>query len=617
MKVSKAVISNSNNNSMEANSMIKLTIISATSESFFYINKLTTRSLYKLLRENKFLPAESSGKTSCDVSEDGTLMAVSYKDIMLAVEVEFNATQEQEEEVYLVADPAKKAAAFSLSNYGLTSNFGIIASKEIFFMEYDEKEERMKRVGADIHTTDYLAQLDTREKRAAAKLARSKKFHDFAILKNHGINPENLNPELAELIAAQWLDRKAAPNSPLQNDEKEMVKVQVQRYNPESGHWYNAKTKVGLPMVEYFEAEEIFEFDNEGKISGVKMATNGQTAIAHVLENEYDLICVHNIQYIDKTTSELVFKAIDQRFIISGKCVNSSAYINGQNLIATQGHYNFTVNKSGEVVPQFQYFGYESLVDIGEGFFLMPAVEEESKASMDEKAYQEGIMYGTSKSTLAMDVESMAKEHIAAHKKEEEILKKIEEQTRYKAESERDSKADRRKEILASSLYHWAAVMEEDTHNARKNTKLQLELNEKFTAIKDQADELLEVLTVLKEETGKGFAYPSWKFIDLLAKQPKAKSSQAFADKVKKDVRDAIKAINDGEEFSQMHPNLVKEVIKTCQEARRLGLNLQINNKKVYFELLDIASIAQPSAKPRNGAVKNIDVADYYMTKKA
>jgi hypothetical protein len=625
--VTKSNVSLTATNNQEA-TMVKILV---NDSMVFVLEKFNSRVLYKFLRDTGFLPAESVGKTSSEATEDGKGLLVSFKDIEVTVDVEFDYVVEAEE-TFAVADPAKKAAA-SVSSYGLSTNFGILAKKEIFFMEKDEETGKSKMSGAEVHTGEYLSQLDKKEKKRAAQLAKSKEFYNLAIvseLKKLDVDVASLDKEVLALIAEQTLDLEKAPNAYLYNDSQDLVKVQVQRYNEKTGRWYNAKNRNGSPMVEFFPAEDLFEYDQDGRIVGMKMTEFGQTALANTVENDYDLICVHNYQYIDKETNELVFKSIDQRFIVSGYVVNSSAVIDGHQLEATMGISNWAMNitKSKgkiihqEVVKSFQFFGHDNLVDIGEGFYLMPSVDEVTGVDMQEAEFSDGIQTGTSVGTSAMATNQQAKDHIKAKREEEAELKKVALQARRNAQSKVDSKEYKLGLIRSSGLYQWALENQQLTFDARKNAKLQNDLNTKFQEMKDQCDDLLEVLALLKLETGRGFAHPSWIVINSLAKKPKRdsdkKANEVFASKVKKHIVENIAAINAGDlKVKGMDPELAAEIVAVCRASKGA---LTIKHKPTFFALADLAQtvrpVAQSVAKPRNGKVVEVDVADYCMSNK-
>ena len=117
----------------------------------------------------------------------------------------------------------------------------------------------------------------------------------------------------------------------------------------------------------------------------------------------------------------------------------------------------------------------------------MPNSEEMYGADIEEKEYNEGIMYGTSKATVGMSVNHMAKEHIAKENKEAEVLEKVVKQARRLSNGYKNTKEALFEEVKNSSLYHWALEMEELTFKARKDAKLQNELNAKFEAMADEA----------------------------------------------------------------------------------------------------------------------------------
>jgi hypothetical protein len=605
---------------MEA-TMIKLTVSGPNSLSVFFVEKFNTRSLYKLLRDEKFLPKESTGKTSSETSEEGGSMIVSFKDLKILVDVDFDIQTEEEE---MATVSKEKQASIPTCNYGLVSNFGLVTKQEACFMDYDDESGRYEMVGAEVHTAEYISQLDKKAAKRARKLAKSEELYKLNVvkeLKAINVNVDDLDSELVALIAEQALDLESAPNAFFKNDEQDMVKVVCQRYNPETDRWYNAKNKAGLPMTEFFPAENIFEYNEDGRIVGMKITEHGQTAIAHALESQYDLTCVKNYHYIDKDTNELVFKSIEQRFILSGKVINSDATIDGVQLEATLPISNWSVEgKDKQIVSKFQFFGFDNLHDIGEGFYLMPSSDENSVADLDEAAYQEEIMYGRSVGTKAMSVNDQAKHHIKSQKQEEENLGKIATQARRIAKTKISSKEAAKEEILKSGLYQWALENQERTFEARKNAKLQQELNAEFQAMASESVDLLEVLAVLKAETGKGFAHPSWTVINALAKKPKQDSEKAFAAQVEEHIRQNIDMINAGDlDIKHIDNELLAEIYAACLKYGKKA-KCWINNPEVAVKMRDRVQAFKPVAQKvksvTNGSVKTVDVADYYMSNK-
>lgn len=645
MKKSSNKVSNVSLTSKEA-AMVKLTISTATNLSVFYVEKFNTRSLYKLLRDEKFLPKESVSKTSSETSEEGKSVVVSFKDTQVLVDVDFDVETKEEE---MAIASKQKQASIPTCNYGVVTNFGLIAKQEAYFMEYDDESGRHSMVGAEVHTAEYISQLDKKAAKRARQLAKSKELYKLNVvkeLKEINVDVKDLDPELVALIAEQALDLESSPNAFLQNDEQDLVKVVCQRYNPKTDRWYNAKNRNGAPMVEFFPAELLFDYSEEGKIVGMKTMDHGQTAIAHLLESEYDLTAVHNYHYIDKKTNELVFKSIEQRFILSGKVINSDVTIDGDQLVATLPVSNWTVQeikrarlapikpvsvellmnsdfmmfRTHNIIPNFQFFGFDNLHDIGEGFYLMPSSDETTVADLDEALYQEEIMYGRSVGTKDMSVKDQAKFHIKATKQEDEKLEKIGTQARRIAQTKISSKEAAKEEILKSGLYQWALEHQELTFEARKNAKIQQELNAKFETMASEANDLLEVLAVLKAETGKGFAHPSWTVINAIAKKPKQDSEKAFAAQVEDHIRQNIDMINKGElDIKHIDNELLAEIYAACLKYGKKA-KCWINNPEVAVKMRDrvqaFKPVAEKSPRPANGSVKTVDVADYYMSNK-
>ena len=600
-----------NNNNKEV-SMVNLLISVSGRSTIITLAKLNSRNLYKALRDEKFLPSESVGKTSSEVAEDGKAIVVSYKDIEVEVQVLEDSVKATE--TFLEATPEQRAKA-SGQNFGVTSSFGIVAKGEIFFMEYDKEEDKSKMVGADVHTSAYLAQLEKRTAKRAEAIAKNKEFYNKEIIKDFkkaGVDVAQLEGELLQLVAESVLDLEETgrPSFTKENDEVPTVKVKVQRKSEKTGNWYNAK-EFGAAIEFNLFAEEIFDLDDEGNIIDVKYTEYGQTVLSNILEQKHDLTCVHSYNFYDKELKKFVFKVIDQRFVVSGKVINSKGRIGKEEIVATQDAFRYGIDEYGNIVESFQAFGFDNLLDIGEGFFLMPNSEEMYGADIEEKEYNEGIMYGTSKATVGMSVNHMAKEHIAKENKEAEVLEKVIKQARRLSNGYKNTKEALFEEVKNSSLYHWALEMEELTFKARKDAKLQNELNAKFEAMADEADDLLKVLEVLKAETGKGFAYPSYQVIKSLSRQPKVDSTEAFKKTVEQHIIENIELINKNEfDFEGAGTELIKEILETCRKAKDLKLDLTIKKKSIYFKMVDMVKpkkdVKAPATKVTHGQVKKI-----------
>lgn len=600
------------NNKLEA-TMVKVFASNGSRTSVIFIKSFNTHALYKALRDEKFLPSESVGKTSSVSIEEGKALTITFKDISVDVEVVFDVSAT--EEVFLTATAEQQASA-SGESYGLSTNFGLVAKGELYFVEFDGESKKAKMVGAEAHTGAYLAQLNKREQKRAARLAKSKDLHNLEViktLKKLDLDVASMDKELLALIAEQALDLETSPNAYLHNDGQDEVKVKVQRFNPESGRWYNAKTKDKRPMVTSFPVESVFEFDVDGRIVGMKINDFGQTAIAHSIEEDFNTTCVHNYHYIDKATNELVFKSIEQRFLISGKAVNSDAVIDGENLKVSEGSSQWTVNKEGEVVKQFQFFGYDDLVDVGEGFYLAPSEDELTGVDIENQEYSDGIVLGNSVCTASMSLNDQARSHIRSTKQEESELNLISKRESRGSNTRAGYKASVVKGIKESELYTWVLDRKEKTYKALKNAKLQAELNEEFNAMKDQAEDILECLKVILAESGSGYARPSWVVVNALASKPKKDEKKAseedFRSQVKKHILENIDAINNGSlDIAELHDEVVSEIYDVCKAGLKSGVS--IKDKAVALKMRDIAQKVKPVALPTKGSPRNSDVRD-------
>lgn len=622
-----------NNNKGESN-MTNLLISVSGRSTIITLAKVNSRNLYKALRDEKFLPAESVSKTSSETSEDGKAIVVSYKNI--EIEVQLLEESVEAEETFLEATPEQQAKIPG-RNFGVTSSFGIVSKGEIFFMEYDEEGDKSKMVGAETHTASYLAQLEKREKRRAYLFAKSQELFKTTVvkdLKKLNIDVESLDQELINLIAEQALDLEAAPNAPLKKDDQEVIKVQIQRLNEESGRWYNAKNRDGSLMVDYFPAEAIFDINENGHITGIRMTDFGQTLLAHTIEEDFGITCVHAYNYTDRMTGEVVSKVVQQRFMVSGMIINSNAVINEEQLPVTEANtawkvfpkislapISFDVASLADVtfrrstfyrvIPSFEFNGYNEIVDIGEGFYLVPSAADVTGADNEETQYQNGIITGRAVATSTMALNNEAKIHVKANRDEEAELNKVATQARRQAQTKKDLKTEKAKNVKESDLYKWAVEIQESTFKARKDASLQVELNEKFKAMADQADDLIEVLEVLKEETGQGFAYPSFQLISSLSKKPKNDSNKAFRETVEQHIIENIEFINKGEfNYEGTGVEVLKEILVTCRRAKAAKADLYIKNAKNYFKLENMVNealgIKKSVAKVSNGKVRKV-----------
>lgn len=633
---------NSINNTTEL-TMVKLLVSNGSRSSVIFLKALTTRSLYKALRDEKFLPVESTGKTSSESIEDGKALVVSFENITIDCEVVFDTVES--EEVFLVASPEAQAAA-SGNSYGLSTNFGLVSKGELYFMEFNEEVGSTVMVGAEVHTAAFLAQINKREVKRAAKIAKSKEIHNLEViktLKKLQVNVESMDKELLGLIAEQALDLETAGNAYLQNDSQDDIKVQVQRLNPTSGRWYNAKAPNGKPMVAFLSAEFLFEYDINGNAIGLKTMDHGQTAIAYTMEKDFDATSVHNYHYVDKQTNELVFRSIEQRFIISGKAINSDVSIDGSLLVATEPSLNWTVVQAqrscvssvssitteeiksakfvkfqnNKVVKQFQFFGYDNLVDIGEGFYLMPSVDETYGADIEAAEYSEGIVLGKSVATATMSLDEHARFHINTQREEKATLSKISVDESRRANTKVKTAKELSKELKQTELYSWVLDRKQKTFDALKSASLQAELNMDLTAMKDQASEILEILKVITAETGIGFARPSWVVVNALAKKPakdEKKASEAdFRASVKSHILSNIDAINNGSlAINELHDEVIAEIYDVCKAGFKAGVS--IKNKATAIQMREIAQKVKPvalpvSKGPEHSSVRNVKVS--------
>lgn len=603
---------------MEA-TMVNLFVSNGSRTSVINVKNFNTRNVYKALRDEKFLPSESVGKTTSEMSEDGKALVVSFKAISVEVEV-IEADIVSDNEVFLTATPEQQAAA-SGNSYGLSTNFGLVSKGELYFMEFDEDSKKSKMVGAECHTGAFLAQQTKREAKRAAQIAKSKEIHNLEViktLKKLKIDVKGMDKELLALIAEQALDLETAGNAYLHNDGQDEVKVQVQRFNPESGRWYNAKTRDGRSMSVFFPVESIFEYDVDGRIVGMKTMDHGQTAVAHTIEEDFGTVCVHNYHYVDKATNELVFKSIEQRFIVTGKSINSDAVINGEQLDTTEANTNWGVSRKKKVLyKRFRFNGYKNLTDIGEGFYLMPSEQELTGADLQSEEYSEGIVLGTSVGTATMSLDEQAKAHIKSEKQEAAHLNQISKDESRKANTKVKTPAELAKDLKATELYSWVMDRKEDTFKALKNAALQARLNLELTGMKDHAPEILEILKLIATETGSGFAKPSWIVVNAFAKRPakdENKASEAdFRANVKSHILSNIDAINNGSlTVAELHDEVIAEIYEVCKKGIKSGVC--IKDTATAIQMRDIAQkinpVALPMSKgPRNSSVRDIKVS--------
>lgn len=125
------------------------------------VKSLTSRSLYKFLRDNDYLPSSSVGKTSSDLLEDGTIL-VKYKNIEILVEPAPSDVSQKEEDV-MYEIPMEEQ--FTDSDSG-----SVLLASGLYNLDTDEQIERRLKADYD-RINDYCADVEDLEALEAEAVA--------------------------------------------------------------------------------------------------------------------------------------------------------------------------------------------------------------------------------------------------------------------------------------------------------------------------------------------------------------------------------------------------------------------------------------------------------------
>lgn len=329
---------------------------------WFVIEKLETRQLLKLLRTEKFLSEDSKGKVSVDVLEENSLVLVSHKDNEIVVEV----MESEVEEDYIEA-PVNYVTQH---NYGLTSNFGIVTTREIYAVDNswvgDDEENDFGEESFAVDQGAFLLKEEKRLNRITTKdLIKARRvLADQAKDANQKIMISKLDPEIIRLMASQIIDSETTPSTPSTDgtfggDDK--IVISIQRLS-NKGMWFNLKhqelnviTKKMEDVKSTIEVDMdvIFDLNEYGepeflkrKVIRVDESLNKDTgektrSLVYGKEVLYDIMrqsgfpLVHSYNYVDEKTGELTFKSQQQRYILKGVALRAGVTIEGKRLEST------------------------------------------------------------------------------------------------------------------------------------------------------------------------------------------------------------------------------------------------------------------------------------------
>jgi hypothetical protein len=447
----------------------------------------------------------------------------------------------------LVNDLETKRSGF---NYGLTSSFGIVTTRSVFMADYSTSDEDgISEDGAEIHTEEYLAKTSQRE----AKASRDNMIRAERTLIELDKNFANLDPEIVMLLADQLTDINEAPNDfSIGGNGDTSVSITVQRKTL-SGQWSNVMDKVWNDRAErydkvkaeyFFDISDLFNLNDQGEPTTFKVSNTSGDELVLAFMADFGYSTVHNYNYVDTQTKEMVFKSQDQRFLLKSVSLKAGVIIENERLESTVApFFNKYDTKAKEVYEELSYYGYDNLVDFSNGIVLMVSTEDESHGDAANKDYNYGIQVGKAIATKAMETDDMAIQHINAMRQENARLDAITLKTRKESFNKKAIKLSDNKAVLETDLGKVVSKMAPLTYAALKNAKLQNEIFEELKAYKDNASELLKAVEAYKSLNGKGFAYPSWKCLDAMVKVSKDK---AFADMVEEHILTNIDSINKG-----------------------------------------------------------------------
>jgi hypothetical protein len=162
MKTLKKNVSVNDNASNQACSKGEDTMYSIiVNDTMFQVKTLTSRSLYKLLRDNGFLPSDSVGRTSSDLLEDGTIL-VKYRDMEVLVEPAPTDISIKEEDIMHEVPMEEQ---FTDSDSG-----SVLLVSGLYNLDTDEQIERKLKADYD-RINDYCADIEDFEALEAEAVA--------------------------------------------------------------------------------------------------------------------------------------------------------------------------------------------------------------------------------------------------------------------------------------------------------------------------------------------------------------------------------------------------------------------------------------------------------------
>lgn len=632
---------------------INLWVTNKTGLSGLYVmEKLGTRKLLKLLRNENFLPDSSKGKVSIEVLEDNALILVSSGDNEIVVEV----IESEFSEEYQVARPYAPVQ----NNNGLTTNFGIVTTRAIFATDYSwVGDDEEKDFGEQEFSVDRAEYLEKQEKRQA-KIERNdlikaqRVLAEQAIEANQNISISKLNPEIIRLMASQIIDAESSPKGYGNLGCDDTITVSVQRLS-NKGMWFNLMHEEINPVTKKpekvkstleFDLDMIFNINDHGEPFSLKRKSGKDVLSEMMRQSGFPL--VHSYSYYDEKSGELVFKAQQQRYILTGVPLRAGVTIEGKRLESTpsptfasivQPKKFFYKKIKGikqlvkciavvtdgitEYVPLSKhtmevtsknpaFFNYDNMVSLrmdnnsgADVIIVIPSTEDESHGDAGNKEFDRGILTGNSVATPAMMSDEMTDDVISMNESEEDYLDYITTKERRYAKFAKDSFEYMATTDLGKRVLHLIPL----THQALDDAFLQMDIFEEIKTWTNDANDILKFLTYIRETEGTGFAYPSWKALSSLtkdmekvkAKAEEDKRNKEFADSVDENILNNIANMNAG--YLEVE-GLSDESIVAIREA---SLKYGRHNKACWIKNKDVSNKLKelyPLAKAKTTGIK-------------
>lgn len=549
----------------------------------YVMEKLGTRKLLKLLRNENFLPDSSKGKVSIEVLEDNALILVSSGDNEIVVEV----FESEFSEEYQVASPYAPVQ----NNNGLTTNFGIVTTRAIFATDYswvgDDEENDFGEQEFSVDRAEYLEKQEKRQAKIERNdLIKAKRvLAEQAIEANQNISISKLNPEIIRLMASQIIDAESSPKAygNLGGDDK--ITVSVQRLS-NKGMWFNLMHEEINPVTKKpekvkstleFDLDMIFNLDDYGQPFSLKRKSGKDVLSEMMRQSGFPL--VHSYSYYDEKSGELVFKAQQQRYILTGVPLRAGVTIEGKRLestpsptfasivqpkkffykkikgikqlvkcivVVTDGvteYVPFTKHTMEVTSKNPAFFNYDNMVSLrmdnnsgADVIIVIPSTEDESHGDAGNKEFDRGIQTGTSVATPAMMSDEMTDDVISMNESEEDYLDYITMKERRYAKFAKDSFEYIATTDLGKRVLHLIPL----THQALDDAFLQMDIFEEIKTWTNDANDILKFLTYIRETEGTGFAYPSWKALSSLTKDMEKVKAKAEEDKRNKEFADSV-----------------------------------------------------------------------------